>query len=116
MAELWVLAKNAEQFRVEREAGERTRQEIERRKQHETYLETLAADFDRCWNTIHQHAERCTASAYDKAARAIADLAEAYVFTSDRNTFDDALRRFMVRHAKRGALVRRLVEAGLWRK
>lgn len=116
VAELRALAKEAEKLRLECEEKERARQEAERRKQREAYLLTLAADFDRHWNAIHQHAERGTASGYDEAKRAIVDLADAYALASDRKAFDKALRRFMVRHAKRGALVRRLVEAGLWEK
>lgn len=116
VAELHVLAKVAEQLRLEREVKERVLQEAARRKQRETYLLTLAADFDRHWNVIDQHAERGTASGYDEAKRAVVDLAEAYALASDRNAFDKALRPFMARHAKRGALVRRLVEAGLWQK
>ena len=116
VAELLALAGEAEKLRLEREEEERARQEAERRKQREAYLLTLAADFDRHWKTIHQHAERATASSYDEAKRIIVDLADAYVLTSSRNAFDQALCRFMARRAKRGALVRRLVEAGLWEK
>jgi hypothetical protein len=116
VAELRALAKEAEKRRLEHEAKERARQEAECRKQREAYLRTLAADFDRHWKVIDQHAGRGTASGYDEAKRAIIDLADAYALASDRKAFDKALRRFMVRHAKRGALVRRLVEAGLWQK
>lgn len=116
VAELRALAKEAEKLRQKHEEKERAQQEAERRKQREAYLLTLAADFDRHWNAIHQHAERGTASGYDEAKRAIVDLADAYALASNRNAFDKALRRFMVRHAKRGALVRRLVDAGLWEK
>jgi hypothetical protein len=116
VAELRTLAKEAEKRRLGHEAKERARQEAEHRKQREAYLLTLAADFDRHWNAVNQHAERGTASGYDQAKRAIVDLADAYALTSNRKAFDKALRRFMVCHAKRGALVRRLVEAGLWQK
>jgi hypothetical protein len=116
VAELHALAKEAEKHRLEHEAKEEARQDAKRRKKREAYLKTLAADFDRCWNAIHPHAERGTASAYDEAKRAIVDLADAYVLASSKEAFDRALRRFMARHAKRGALVRRLVEAGLWQK
>ena len=116
VAELRTLAKEAEQRRLESDENERARQEAEHRKQREAHLLTLAADFNRHWKAIHQHAERGTASGYDEAKRAIVDLADAYALASNRNAFDKALRRFMVRHAKRGALVRRLVEAGLWQK
>ncbi|MES2353435.1 MAG: hypothetical protein V4568_03355 [Pseudomonadota bacterium] len=116
VAELRTLAEKAEKLRVEREEKEHARQDAERRKQREVYLRTLAADFDRHWNAANQHAERGTASGYDEVKRAIIDLADAYALVSDRNAFDKALRNFMVCHAKRGALVRRLVEAGLWQK
>lgn len=116
VAELRSLAQKAERIRSGQEAKERTRQEAEHRKKREAYLKTLAADFDRFWNAIHPHAERGTASSYDEAKRAIVDLAEAYVFVSKKKEFDQALRHFVVRHAKRGALIRRLVEAGLWQK
>lgn len=116
VAELRSLAQKAGKIRFGCEAKEQALQEAEHRKKRETYLKTLAADFDRCWNAIHPHAERGTASSYDEAKRAIVDLADAYVLVSKTKEFDQALRRFVVRHAKRGALIRRLVEAGLWQK
>ncbi|RJG03584.1 hypothetical protein [Noviherbaspirillum sedimenti] len=116
VTELRTLAEEAKKLRKGQAAKERARQEADRRKQREAYLKTLTVDFDRCWNAIHPHAERGTAAAYDEAKRAIVDLADAYALVSGKEEFDRALRRFMVRHAKRGALVRRLVEAGLWQK
>jgi hypothetical protein len=116
VAELRTLAGEAEQRRLAREEKERARQEAEYRKQREAYLLTLAADFDRHWNAIHEHAERGTASGYEAATRAIVDLADAYALVSNRNEFDKALRDFMARHGRRGALVRRLVDAGVWNK
>jgi hypothetical protein len=116
VAELRSLAQEAERLQLGHEAKEQARREAEHRKKRETYLKTLAADFDRYWNAVHPHAERGTASGYDEAKRAIVDLADAYALVSKKKEFDRALRLFMVRHAKRGALVRRLVEAGLWQK
>jgi hypothetical protein len=49
-----------------------------------------------------------------EACRAIVDLAEAYQLQGFREAFDQALNRFMATHARRGALARRLVAAGLW--
>jgi hypothetical protein len=115
VSELRSLADEAQQRRLEREAKERARQEAATRKKRNAYLRTLAADFDRCWDQADQHAERGKASAYDEAKRIIVDLAEAYALAGKRNNFDEALDRFMQCHGKRGALVRRLVEAGLWR-
>lgn len=116
VADLRSLAENAEKARLEDEAKERVREEAERRKEREVYLKTLAADFDRCWNAAHSHAERGVASGYDQAQRAIADLAEAYALVWAKDAFDRTLHSFMERHAKRGALARRLVAAGLWRQ
>jgi hypothetical protein len=116
VAELHSLASEAEQRRLQREAKERSRKEAADRKKREAYLQTLAADVDRCWNEIGQQAERGKAAAYDAALRAIADLADAYALAGKKSEFDKALRRFMTRHGNRGALVRRLVEAGLWQK
>jgi hypothetical protein len=116
VAELRTLAGEAEKRRLDREEKERARQEAEHREQREAYLLTLAANVDRHWSAIHDHAERGTASAYESATRALTDLADAYVLASNRDAFDEALRDFMVCHGRRGALVRRLVDAGLWKK
>ncbi len=37
-----------------------------------------------------------------------------YALESSREEFGRPLRRFLARHAKRGALLRRLTDAGLW--
>jgi hypothetical protein len=116
VGELRVLAMGWEELRLKHEGEKRARDEAERGKQRETYLMALAADFDRHWKAIDQHAECGTASGYDKANRAIADLAEAYTLASDRDVFYSALQCFMKRHSKRAALVRRLIAAGLWKK
>jgi hypothetical protein len=48
--------------------------------------------------------------------RALADLSDAYALCATRADFDQKLVQFMARHGKRGALVRRLADAGLWKK
>ena len=65
---------------------------------------------------LDKKAERGIASAYDEVSRAVVDLAEAYKLCSSGQEWKHAMQRFMERHIKRGALVRRLVEAGLWKK
>ncbi len=114
VAELRELAKSASGVRVEREARVRTKQEAERRLQREAHLRRLMADADKRWETINAQAQRGSASGYMQAVQALTDLAEAYELTSSRKEFERALRRFLVRHATRGALLRRLTEAGLW--
>lgn len=71
-------------------------------------------EVDKHWDAIDAQAKRGSASGYMQAVRALVDLAEGYTLTSSRNEFERALRRFLVRHATRGALLRRLTEAGLW--
>lgn len=72
------------------------------------------AEVDRHWDAVHAQAKRGSASGYEQAVRALVDLAEGYALTSSRKEFERALRRFLVRHATRGALLRRSTEAGLW--
>ena len=94
----------------------RRKAEAERRAKRETYLRTLAANFDRCWRIADKHVERGIASAYDEVKRSIVDLSDAYALCATRADFDRTLLQFMARHGKRGALVRRLADAGLWKK
>lgn len=116
VAELQELAASAAEARKRQEAVRRKKAEAERRAKRETYLRTLAADFDPCWQAADKLAERGIASAYDEVKRALVDLSEAYALRAARADFDRQLVQFMARHGKRGALVRRLVDAGLWKK
>lgn len=108
------LAESAQGVRQQREAKERAKQEAKRREQREAYLRLLMTDTDTRWAAIDAQAQRGSASGYEQAVRALAELAEGYVLTSSRKEFERALRRFLVHHATRGALLRRLTEAGLW--
>ena len=86
----------------------------ERRHQREAHLRRLMADVDKHWEAVDVQAKRGSASGYDQAVRALAELAEGHALTSSREEFERTLRQFVVRHATRGALLRRLTEAGLW--
>ncbi len=114
LAELRELARSAAAVRLEGEANARAKEEAERRRQREAYLRQLMAEVDKHWETIDAQAKRGSASGYTQAVRALVDVAEGYALTSSRKEFERALRRFVVRHATRGALLRRLTEAGLW--
>lgn len=114
VAELRELAKSASVVRMDREAKERAKQEAEHRRQREIQLRRMMTDVDKYWETIDVQAKRGSASGYGQAVRVLADLAEGYALTSSSKEFERALRRFLVRHATRGALLRRLTEAGLW--
>lgn len=116
VAELLELANAAAETRKQYEAVQREKVEAERQVRRAVYLRTLATDFDRYWQAADERAERGIASAYDEVKIALVDLAEAYTLCASRLEFDRALETFMACHGKRSALVRRLVEAGLWKK
>jgi hypothetical protein len=107
VAALRALAKEAQTRRLGREAKEHAHMEAEHRKQRDAYLRMLASEFDRHWKAVEQQVARGTGAAYEAATRALVDLADAYALVKDRAAFDYALRRWMERHARRSALVRR---------
>jgi len=114
VGQLRQLAQAGAGLRLQHEAEARALREAEHRRQREATLRLLMVDVDKRWATIDAQAQRGSASGYDQALRALTDLAEGYALTSSRKEFDRALRRMLVRHATRGALLRRLTEAGLW--
>ena len=116
VAELQTLAVSAAETRKSQEAAQRKRAEAKQQAKRESYLRTLAADFDKCWQVADKRAERGIASAYEELKCALVDLSEAYTLCASRTDFERKLVQFMARHGKRGALVRRLAEAGLWKK
>ncbi len=78
VAELQRLAASAAEARKRQEAVRRKKAEAERQAKRETYLRTLTADFDPCWQAADKLAERGIASAYDEVKRALVDLSDAY--------------------------------------
>lgn len=115
VAVLRELTKSAAETRNQQEAVQRKQAEAKRLAARESYLRTLADDFDRCWKAADERAGRGTAAAYDDVQRALVDLADAYILCASRAEFEQRLPQFMAKHSKRGALVRRLVESGLWK-
>jgi hypothetical protein len=116
VAELQESARSVAEARKKREAVLHKKAQAEQRAQRETYLRSLATDFDRHWRHIDTHAARGVASAYDQVKRSLVDLADAYALCESRANFERRLAQFMQRHGQRMALVRRLAEAGLWKK
>jgi hypothetical protein len=114
LAQLGELARSASGVRRERQAQELALKEAESRRQREASLRLLMADVGQRWAAVDALARRGSASGYEQAVRALKDLDEGYALTSSRKEFDRALRRLLVRHATRGALLRRLTDAGLW--
>ena len=116
VAQLQELAASSAETRKKQEAAQRKRADAERQAERESYLRTLAADFDQYWRDADKGAERGIASAYEAVKCTLADLSDAYTLCASRADFDRRLIQFMVLHGKRGALVRRLTDAGLWKK
>lgn len=115
VAGLRELAKSAAETRKQRESVQRNKAEVQRQAKRESYLLTLANDFDRYWQAADERAERATASAYADAKRILVDLADACTLSASQAEFDLRLAQFISKHHKRGALVRRLVASGLWK-
>jgi hypothetical protein len=116
VAELQQLAEEARQHRLRKKTAARARAEAERRKLRQSALRKLAQNFNRAWEVADRQAAQGTATGYDEALRSLVDLADAYELCATRAQFEAALQRFMAPHTRRTALVRRLVEAGLWKK
>ncbi len=112
--ELWKNAETAERIRLEQEKREREKLDAKRRKECDAYLKALAKDFPKAWSNVRQNAERGSGLAYDEACSALVDLSEAYSVHATPIAFRQDLSKFMADHARRKALVQRLVKAGVW--
>lgn len=115
VGELWKLAEQAKALRLIEEAEVRRQAEAERKRQRDSWLAKLAADFPRAWKAAHDDANKAHAHAYDAACRQLVDLRDAYSQHTTLAAFQKELQKFMTEHLRRRALVQRLVKAGLWR-
>jgi hypothetical protein len=114
VAMLRELAETASAARLEQEAKKRSQERAEHQRQREAQLRQIMAEADKHWAVADAQAKRGSASGYEDAVRMVRELADGYALTSSAKEFERALRRFRERHATRGALLRRLKEAGLW--
>lgn len=114
VAKLQALAESAASERRKREAATHKKRETERRQQHEAHLRKMMIKVKTHWKRADTEARRGVASGYDKATDILTDLAEGYTLTSSRAEFERDLQHFLISHARRHALLRRLTKAGLW--
>jgi hypothetical protein len=114
VAELRKLAESASAARLEAEAKKRAQQDSQWKRLRESNLRRLMSDVEKQWAAIEDQARRGSGSSYEQAVRMLRELAEGYALTSNAQEFERALQRFLVRHERRQALLRRLTEAGLW--
>lgn len=113
VAELFARSEAAAILRQQREEQERATAEAERRRQREACLRGLIGEAEARWEAIDAQARRGTAAGYEEAVRMLKELAEAHALMGSREAFEEALQRFLLPHAKRAALLRRLSKAGL---
>jgi hypothetical protein len=114
IGELRANARAAEKIRVEKQRHEQRQQEVKRRRERDAYLKNLCKDFPNSWKSVQRIVERGSGSAYDEACRALVDLSEAYTVHASNKRFQEELKKFMVDHVRRKALVQRLMKASLW--
>ncbi|MGE4337856.1 MAG: hypothetical protein AB7E55_18010 [Pigmentiphaga sp.] len=114
VAELRELAQLAAATRRTREAQAHAKREEERRQEREAELRRIMDSPDKYWTAANEEASRGSASGYERTVSMLKVLAEGYALVAGPDAFDRQLRRFLVPHAKRLALLRRLAEAGLW--
>jgi len=114
VGELRKLATAACVERLDIAAKQRAQEDAQRQCQREASLLRLMSEVDKHWAAIDAQAKRGSASGYEQAVRMVRELADGYALASGAKEFERALRRLLVRHATRGALLRRLTEAGLW--
>ncbi|OPY11269.1 MAG: hypothetical protein A4E67_00271 [Syntrophaceae bacterium PtaB.Bin038] len=107
-------ARDAEKIRAERKRQKRVQREGGRRKEREVYLKNLFKNSAAAWKSARRAVERGSGAAYDEAARLLVDLSEAYKVHAGPGRFQEELKKFMSGHARRKALVQRLVKAGIW--
>ena len=88
VAELQTLAVSAAETRKTQEAAQRKRAEAKRQAKRESYLRSLAVDFDKSWKVADKRAERGIASAYVEVKCALVDLSEAYTLCASRTDFE----------------------------
>jgi len=108
-ADLLKLADQAEHERKQKEQSERDR------KRH-AYLVSLVPRFEDLWLEVNSLAEEQKASPYNRACALLVDLRAAYSQAERRAEFDAEFARFLEKHSRSTALVRRLKEANLMPK
>lgn len=114
VAELRELAQSTGERRRTREAEVYAKREAERRQKREVELRRIMDTQDKYWQAASAQASRGSASGYEKTVGLLKVLAEGYALVAGPDAFERQLRRFLVPHAKRAALLRRLADAGLW--
>lgn len=99
--------------RLEHERQLLAAEDAKRQAECKQYLERLAANSKTAWAMIDKTLQRGSGLAYDQALKALIDLSEALNQAGREDDFRRNLVKLQSVHGKRGAWVKRLVNAGI---
>lgn len=99
--------------RLEHEQQQQAAENAKRHAERKQYLERLAANSETAWATIDKTLQRGSGLAYDQALKTLIDLSEALDQAGRENDFRHRLVKLQSVHGKRGAWVKRLINAGI---
>lgn len=96
-----------QKLKQEQAAAQAKRLAAEKAAKEET-LTKIYNDRDSIWQSAEEQAARACASGYEQASSALHQLAEAYQFKVDSSAFENRFMRFITKHHRRKALLKRL--------
>jgi hypothetical protein len=99
--------------RLEHERQQQAAEEAKRLAERKLQLERLAANSESAWVIIDRTLQRGSGLAYDQALKALIDLSEALKQAERKDDLRRGLVKLQSVHGKRGAWVKRLVNAGI---
>ncbi len=111
--ELFELAEEAENRRLEREELERQRKIAEEERKRREYLAGLIKQFPEIWKRVEGFAEEKTGPVYEQAVELLVDLYDAYAQAGRDEEFKTRFSNFASNRSRQSALFRRMREAGL---
>ena len=109
LKEILKRLEEAKQIRLEAEARKKKEKANQERKKRDAFLENLAKDYSKVWDSAHKEAKKGYASAYDLACQHLLDLKEAYAREKRTGDFEKKLEAFRAEHGRRRALMERLI-------
>jgi hypothetical protein len=113
VAEIDVERDTARIKRLEHEQQLQAAEDAKRQAERKQYLERLAANSKTAWAMIDKTLQRGSGLAYDQALKALKDLSEALNQAGRKDDFRHSLVKLQSVYSKRGAWVKRLVNAGI---
>ncbi|TYT74718.1 hypothetical protein [Desulfobotulus mexicanus] len=97
------------QTRLKKESEIKREKIADEKKKRDTFLEKVAGDFSKVWDSAHKEAKKGYASAYDQACQHLCNLKDAYARQNKSGEFEKKLEFFRKEHCRRRALMERLI-------